>query len=481
MKTLFATASRLLSHNLAGNLFWVTTAGGMSWVLHSLRIVYSARVLGPSAFGLLTFGLSVVTGATILVNSGLLVWGVRAIAQNRDQAGPILVIVNGIQIVLAGVAYGALVVVATLFFSPLERQITLVAGTILFAMAGSMQWVCMGLEQFRLLGLSQGAVNLLALLVTVVLVRAPADVTLVPLITSGSQILGAAVLVVLLSRRGWLSFGRIAWPSVGAIIRASLPLGLSGSMLIVVQHTNNVLLQFYRGSAALGLFSAPYSLLEMQTLIIRVIANVFLPRLSRVYTIQPEQLPREMARYVRLMMSAAFLPALLLIVEARPIMQLLYGESFAAASGVLQAIGFALVFNVAASVYTTGLLAMGNDRAYFWSIGAALLLSVGGGVVLVPRYGIVGATAVVASLDMAIWLVTLPAYHRALQRRFLRAWGRPLLAGVALVAWLLLATAGHIGFGFRLLGGIMLYLVLVVPWDKVWAWGRAAREETQHL
>lgn len=478
MKTLINAAVRLIQPGLAGNLFWVATAGGLSWLLHSIRIIYSARVLGPSAFGLLTFGLSVVTCATILVNGGLLVWGVRAIAQNRQQAGSILVIINGIQFVLACVAYAALVVIASAFFSPLERQITLVAGSILFAMAGSMQWVCMGLEQFKLLGLAQSAMNLLALLVTVVLVRAPSDVAMVPLITAGSQLLAAGVLLVLLHRQGWLHVGSIAWQSIGSMIRSSLPLGFSGSMMIIVQHANNLLLQFFRGPAALGLFSAPYNLVEIQSLITRVIANVFLPRLSNVYATRPEQLPHEIERYVRLMISVAVLPALLLLVEAPHIIHLLYGEQFIPAVGVLRAIGFALVFNIAASVYTTGLLAMHEDRTYFWSIGTAMLLSVGGGIVLVPAYGVAGATAVVASLDCAIWLVTLPSYQRTMHSSFLLAWVRPLLAGAALACWLLLAAWAHLSFWIRLPGGVALYLLLVVPWAQAWAWINTARSTT---
>jgi O-antigen/teichoic acid export membrane protein len=452
---------------MVGNLLWVGLAGGFSWLLNSAVMIYAARAVGRDALGLLTFGLSVTSYATILVNGGLLIWGVRAIAQTPQRAGALLVIVNGLQLLLAVVAYLALVVVTSAFFSAAERGIVLVCGVLLFAQALSMQWVCMGLERFRLLVLNQLGMNVVSLAMMVALVRQPADVARVPLVMAGSQVGAAGVLLLLLYRQGVLRFGEVRWQQAGAIVRASLSLGVSGSMLVALRHANTILLQVYHGPSVLGLFSAPYRLVEVLVTVVTVFANVFLPRLSALAVASHARLMQLMYWYVRLMMSMAVLIGVVFVVEPHALLQLLYGEQFLPASDVLRAMGFAVVWSFAALTYMTGLLATGKDRAYVVCIGVGLLLALVGGGLLVPAYGLAGATAVVASLDLALWLMSLPVFRRVMGSLLFAAWVWPLLAGGVLAGWLAGSAWWGMAFWLRLPLGMVLYGVLVVPWGMV--------------
>lgn len=458
-----------LQTGIFGNLFWVTLAGGLSWLLSSATMIYAARMIGTEAFGMLTFGLSITSYATILVNNGLLIWGVRAIARERARAGSIVVIINGLQLLLASFAYTLQLLIAYTFFAPPERTLIALCGLLLFALAFSMQWVCMGLEQFKLLGINQGSVNLVALLVTVAFVRTPADVGLVPLIMAGSQI-GAAVLLFLwLYRRGLLRFDTLHLGQTWTIMRESFPLGISGAMLVAMRHTNNIALQLFHGAAMLGIFSAAYRLIEILSTIVSVFSNVFLPRMTAAAQENIHRATMYMRWYVRLLMSVAFFIGTLFLVEAPHIITTLYGEHFAASITSMRMMGLVVIFNFAATVYTTGLLALGYDRTYFWSICTALVLALGGSLLFIPTHGLHGAGTLVASLDMTIWLLTLPTYRRNIATLFLAEWVRPALGGLVLSGMLVLMSNFITGLWLRIAVGGAIYLLVVVPWGEVWA------------
>jgi hypothetical protein len=91
---------------------------------------------------------------------------------------------------------------------------------------------------------------------------------------------------------------------------------------------------------------------------------------------------------------------------------------------------------------------------------------VGGGL-LVPAYGLAGATAVVASLDLALWLMSLPVFRRVMGSLLFAAWVWPLLAGGVLAGWLAGSAWWGLAFWLRLPLGMVLYGVLVVPWGMV--------------
>lgn len=450
--------------SLAGNLLWLGAAGAAAWGMNFVTLAYTARALDKEAFGLLNFGLSIAAYATVLVCPGLNIWGVRAIAQDRQRAGRYLILVNLTQAALAVVAYLTLFLIASFFFDTAERQITLVAGLSLFAFAAGAQWVCQGLERFKLIGGAQVTTSAVTLLGVLVFVRFPADVYLIPLITAASQMLTAGMLFVFLHRSVAILFSKLEWCWVGAALRASVPLGMSTVMITILHYANNVILQFYRGSAELGLFSAGFRLVEVLTMVPGLITTIFLPRLSRMFNMDHPRVRQEMGWYVSLTMSLAFLPGVIFAVEAPELIRIIYGPQFAQAVDVLRVMGFAVVFNYAAVAYIMGLIAVGRDQAYLWSIFAAMVLSVIGGLLAVPRFGLGGATVTVASLDFATWLVTLPTHRKVFGSLFLSEWAQPIVAGTALAVWLLMAGGFGLPFWLRVPVGALLYLAIVIPW-----------------
>ena len=61
------------------------------------------------------------------------------------------------------------------------------------------------------------------------------------------------------------------------------------------------------------------------------------------------------------------------------------------------------------------------------------IVSVGGGLFLVPRAGQLGAALVVGGIDLSGWLVSLPYYRRVVGSLQLQAWWRPALGAACVI------------------------------------------------
>jgi O-antigen/teichoic acid export membrane protein len=132
-------------------------------------------------------------------------------------------------------------------------------------------------------------------------------------------------------------------------------------------------------------------------------------------------------------MIAGFFLAAYAVAEAPAIISILYGAKYAGAVQLLRIMAIAIIFNYAICGYTNCLIAFGKDWVMLRAVLVCTIISVGGGLILVPRLGILGGALVVASIDLAGWLVSLPYYRRTIGSLQFRAWLQPLLGGGCIV------------------------------------------------
>src|SRR5512144_1786795 len=99
------STSRLLTpmsnRSFTGNLSAVLVAKGVSFLAGLVTLGYAARTLGPEHYGMWSFATALTAYATLLLAPGLMTWGTRKVAQQREHAGRILVAVNLTQLILA--------------------------------------------------------------------------------------------------------------------------------------------------------------------------------------------------------------------------------------------------------------------------------------------------------------------------------------------------------------------------------------------
>lgn len=452
-------ARRLRGSSFFLNLLSVSGATLVSRLIGLITLGYAARVLGPENYGVVGFGASVAAYAGILLSPGLLTWGIRAVAREREKAGEKFLIVNLTQVVLACLAYAGLLAFALLFLNdPLEQRVVLLSGLVLFQTAISADWVLNGLELMRIpagLGVLNSLLYTVALLS---LVNSPDDILILPLLAPGIGILLSGAGYYILIRRLGV---RLTFPGATAFRQAlvsSLPLGTMAALVVVIHYANNLIVRAFVGAAALGVFLAAFRLLELAQMIPSILGNVFLPRLARFVIKTPEAAVREARLFAQVHMLAGFFVAAFMLAEAPAIINIIYGARYTGAAELLRFMAFAVLFNYAIYGYTNCLISFGRDRVMLLVVVTSAVVAVGGGLLLVPRLGALGAAMVTASIDLVGWLVSLPYYRRVVGGLQLRVWLLPALGAAAIVAVSLLLQGAGLPVWLRVPAGLLAYL-----------------------
>ena len=253
----------------------------------------------------------------------------------------------------------------------------------------------------------------------------------------------------LLGRSGLRAFGT----GTGAI-------GLSALVLAALFRIDAVMLEGFRGARAVGIYSVAYKLFDTSLFVAFALTGAFFPVMS-VQVRQPRQLQRTLAIGIA---AGAFcyVPfAAFCLVDAHPLLQLLYGPSYAGpAAAALRWLAPAPIMFGLAFLSGSTLNAYRRTAGLLVSAVVATVVNVLGNLVAIPALGGTGA-ALMTTASYAIQAGVTLLYVR-------RVSGLPLGIAPELTAPL----AGGLVFGVLLgvlPGGLGVGLAVGVPsYFAVW-------------
>jgi len=406
-------------------------------------IGYPARILGPTNFGLVGFGTSLVAYAGILVLPGITTWGTREIARDRNKVGEVLVTVNVIRMFLAFIAYFLLLLYCFYVIGePKERTVVLLCGLSVLSSSITIDWVFNGLELMRIPAFVNVFISVINVVGLLTLVHTPEDIYKYALFAPSLTFLNVIGCLVFFFRRKV----KLIMPPLSILIksiRASLPLGIMMSIVVVLHFANNFIVKFYLGPTNLGIFMSAFMLIELAATIPTILATVFLARLTRVSLASVNLVKRDTEIYAQVHMILGFFIASFFFAEAPSVIGILYGNKYILAVELLRYISVAVIFNYAIFGYTNCLISFGYDRVMLFVVIVSAIISVGGGLLLVPKLGLKGAAIIVIFVDLCGWLVSLPYYKKITGSFHINLWALPALGAITII---------FIAIGFQMFG-----------------------------
>jgi O-antigen/teichoic acid export membrane protein/tetratricopeptide (TPR) repeat protein len=217
----------------------------------------------------------------------------------------------------------------------------------------------------------------------------------------------SALVVLIAARSGGLTFrpGPRGMPAGAAYGHVASVFATDRSPALT-RSVSVLLLAAYSGPFASGIFMAPAALAGVGHYVGSVMANRITPRLAK-------GVPQPMSATLRALIAFQCLMLAPVVVWARPITELLLGTRYAQSAEVLKALAPFVFFVGLAPLVTRGV-----DGAEYWRrlliYAGTLAIAVAGGVILIPRRGVVGGAI---AADIAIGFYTL-AQLWACRRRF---------------------------------------------------------------
>jgi O-antigen/teichoic acid export membrane protein len=202
-----------------------------------------------------------------------------------------------------------------------------------------------------------------------------------------------------------------------AVMRSTLSFGLRGYIGNVFQFFNYrldmLLVNFFLDPAGVGIYTVSVRLAELLWNLPNAVGFVIFPKAAAT---RPERMNTFTPRVFRITMILTTLGAIGLALLGKPFIQLIYSSAFTTAYIPMLALLPGVVLLGGAKVLTNEIAGRGYPHYNSITTGISLVLTVVLDLLLIPRYGVLGAS-LASSVSYSVIFVAAIGFYRVVSRR----------------------------------------------------------------
>lgn len=423
--------------------------------------VYLARTLGPAIYGVTAVAAGVMLYLTQLADAGVELGGMTDAAAGPARVNALLSGVLRYRLRIAAVLMLALVLAGAFLLPQPDGRVLALYVFGLPAVALSVRWVYLGLQQPRPVALSRIAGDVVTGVVTLLLVRGPRDVLGAPVAVVVGGLAAAVLLLQGLPRLGVTFAPAGDAAPAAALLHRGRRLALFTLLGLVLYNIDLLMLRVLGGEQAAGHYAAAYVLISFCANLMIAYSHTVLPALAG------EAAPTEAAaatyRTALVTALAVTMPVAAGGVLIAPLaIGLLFGQAYAPAAAALQVLVLAVPIGALREIAVASLIARHREHALLRVNAVATVVNVTLNLLLIPRYGLLGAAWATVASETVRLAVALAAARQSMPTAVpVSGWFKCLAAGLGMAA----AVAG-LGLRESLLavvvGGVVYPVLLVL-------------------
>lgn len=413
-----------VSRRIAGNTIIQVFSKVVTAATSALVLAYLARYLGVSGYGDYATVFAYLGIFGVLVDLGIFVTSVREIAKHPEQERAILGNVLGLRFVVGALVFAVAAAVAFLIpYHPIVR-LGILVGAIsqLFLVINQAP---VSLFQARLIMHRAAIADIAGRLVLLALVWwfIWLHLGFIPMIwaVTASTVVTFIVSMALALKISpiWPQFDRAIWQRT---LRLALPMGLVMILSTVYFRIDTVLLSVMKGSFDVGVYSAPYKILEVLLAIPTIFMSSVLPVMTKALDEHNKEHALGIFRRAFDFMSLASFPLVVgVILLSTPLMVLVAGADFAISGKVLSIIILTLAGSALNSVMIYTIIAAAEQRRLLLPYAIAVVFNLAANLIFIPRYSYM-ASSVITVLTEA-WVLIAASYLVAKYLKLTPAFG----------------------------------------------------------
>lgn len=427
-------------------------------VLGLISVALLTRYLGQSGYGAFTTITGFLQFFGILVDFGLTLTTVQMISESNAYAPRIMGNIFTLRLISALVFFGLAPIIVLFFPYPPEVKIGVAVGSIAF-LCMTMTQVQVGvfqknlaMERVALAEVASRAVLLIGIMLAIFMHAGL-------LATIWALVAGNVVqfLVTLAASRRLIPFS-LAFDRafIIDIIKRSWPIGLSITFNLIYLKGDVVILSLFHDQAEVGLYGAAYKVLDVVTVIPMMFMGLVLPTLVEVWNHDHETFQRRLQKAFDFSAIIALPLVGGALVLGRDIMTFVAGNDFATSGTILKILIIAAGAVFFSGLYGHTVIAIGKQRRSIWGYGIDAALSIIAYLIIVPRFGALGAAwvTVFSELFIMCYLAILVARTTGFAQS-VRIGGKALMATLIMMAMLYALAPMHIVF--MVIAGTVIY------------------------
>jgi PST family polysaccharide transporter len=425
----------------AHNFGWLVADRGVRLAVGVVIGSWVARYLGKQDFGMITYALAVVAIFAALTPMGMDALVVREIIHEPRHGGRWVgttIAFRSVAAILASILGLAL----SVGLRPGDPQVWIMVGvlgvgTLFQALESGELWFQAHTQMRRLVLPRLLLFSAMSVLKVYAVVRG-AGVVWFSVLTALEQVV-SGILTLAIVRRSLgadnpLAFrAELGW----RILHKSWPLALSAISVILYIKLSQLILSGSMGDATLGIYAAAIRIPEAATFLPMVLASSLLPSLLRSRAESERSYEQALQRFFRINTLLALCICVPVSLGAPWLIRFLYGPTFSDAAPILAVYVWSLLFIFLGVARGQHLLNELLTRLPLWFNGFGLAVNLVGCLVLIPRFGAMGAAVatVVSSFASAFLTSFIHPKTRTVGRQqwlaILTPWRIRSLAGVS--------------------------------------------------
>ena len=443
---------------------------------------YLSRVVGTDGVGLYSDAWTISEIFCLIGMLGLADYGVRTIAQVKDDREKLDRTFSGIwqmQLLVAGITL-LFWLVYVFFIAGAEKTIAMHLTMMSVSCLCSFDWCLMGLDQFRPIALRNTFVKLAAAACVFIFVKAKDDLWIYGFVWSLATLLGNLMSAATL--RGRVSYRRVPMREAVKHLKPCAVLFISVMAVSIYRKMDKVMVYNIAGEDQNGLYENAEKIIYCLSGFISAIGTVMMPKVSHMWKRgEKEKISRHIDRSMELILCMVSALAFGLAAVADRFAPLFYGEDFRYSGMLMIPLAFTLIMIGFANVIRTQVvLPQERDQIFVKSVCTGAVVNLAANACLIPSLKSMGAVIGTLLAEMAVPTVQYLILRKELPyRQYLKyfavyaLFGGIMLASVRLTAHLL-PQENWWTLAAMTATGIAVYTVLCLGYWKIT--GKSFRE-----
>jgi O-antigen/teichoic acid export membrane protein len=430
----------------------------------SVLFILIGRILGPTDAGIFNLGITFFTIILALSDLGLQELFIREVAPRREESGRYLINYLAIRTILVIIGYGILflLIYFLLPYQPQTKTVILILGLAVLpeALFALFQALFVAHERLLIPTVAAAANSAFKLGFGFWLLANDYPVTTIAWVMP----IGSALSLIIFLP-GLIHLFRQFPQKIAS--RLDISLGLSqlrympGFILISTFLTldfqlDAFLISLFLSEADIGWYGAAQTIVLGFWMMATAFRTTLYPLMARAYQEAPEKLPVYYRRAHQYLLLIALPIATGITLLARPIVRLVYADAFDATIPALQIMIWAVVFAFINVPNARLVLVHNRQQQAGWMTGASMVVNIVLNLLLIPRYGIIGAAAARTTATAVLFFQLYAYSQRYLDvENILPLIVRPILAALIMAAavW----PIRHLPLFWPIIAGIIVY------------------------
>ena len=372
---------------------------------------YVSRVLLPEGTGKVAFALSIVSYFTIFASFGVATYGIRAVAQVRDDKDRLsktmheLLFINIISMTIVYVALAIAILVVPKF--AMEKELFWVTSLfILFTIIG-IEWLYKGLEKYQYITIRTIIFKIASLFLVFLFVKEKSDYIIFAFI-SIFAIVGSGVLNLINSRK-LINYTLYSEYEFKKHLKPMFVLFLTSMAIAIYTSLDEGLLGLLSSPEQVGYYNAAVRVKGILFTLITSLGVVLLPRLSYYVENHMEtEFHEALAKSTNFIIVIAASVVIFFTLFAKETILILAGENYVASIIPLQIVVWALILSAITNILGIQiLLPLKKDKQLLFSVLCAATVDVIANFLLVPKLAAVGTALSVIAAELSVLIVQI--------------------------------------------------------------------------